>query len=146
MVDYSVVLVGFMATGKSTVAKVLSKKLDRELIDTDKCIEAKIKMTIPEIFKKYGETGFRDIEAGIIKDLKDKKGTVISCGGGVCLRDENIANLKENHKVILLEASAEIILKRVKGDSNRPLLKGKTDIESIETIMNTRKQIGRAHV
>lgn len=139
MVDYSIVLVGFMGTGKSTVAKVLSKRLDLELIDTDKCIETNMKMTIPEIFKKYGEEGFRDIEAGIIKDLKNKNVAVISCGGGVCLRDENIVNLKESHRVILLEASAEIILKRVKGDSNRPILKGKTDIESIETIMNIRE-------
>lgn len=139
MVEYSIVLIGFMGTGKSTIAKVLSKRLNLKLIDTDKCIEENTEMTIPEIFERYGEKGFRDIEADIIKDLKDKKEKIISCGGGVCLRDENIKNLKENHKVILLEAGAEVILNRIKDDSNRPILKGKTDIYSIEKIMNIRK-------
>lgn len=139
MVDYSIVLIGFMGTGKSTVAKVLCKKLNLKLIDTDKCIELRMGMTIPEIFERYGEKGFRDIETDIIKDLKDKKGKIISCGGGVCLRDENIKSLRENHKVILLEASAEEVLERIREDSNRPLLSEKKNIMSIEMLMNKRK-------
>ncbi|OLS02353.1 shikimate kinase [Tissierella creatinophila] len=139
MVDYSIVLIGFMGTGKSTVAKVLSKQLNLELIDTDKSIEKKTGLTISEIFEKYGEKGFRDIETDIIKDLKDKKEKIISCGGGVCLRDENIKNLKTNHRVILLEASARVILERIKDDDTRPILKDKTDIESVEMIMKRRK-------
>lgn len=139
MVDYSIVLIGFMGTGKSTIAKALSERLNLKLIDTDELIEKRMGMTITEIFEKYGEEKFRDIEEDIIKEISDKKHTVISCGGGVCLREENISNLKRGNKVILLEASASVILDRIKGDVNRPVLKEKMDIDSIEDIMNIRK-------
>lgn len=139
MVEASIALIGFMGTGKTTISKVLSKRLNRELIDTDKAIEKKAGITIAEIFEKHGEDGFRDIESHIIKDLKDKRGAIISFGGGVCLREENISNIRENHKVILLEVSSKAIFERVSRDSKRPVLKGKTDIASIEKIMDKRK-------
>ncbi len=139
MVDYSIVLIGFMGTGKTSIAKALSERLNMELIDTDECIVKRTNMTIPEIFEKYGEYSFRQIEHDTIKDLKDRKGTIISCGGGACLRNENISNMKENNKVILLEASPKVILERIIGDTDRPVLKGKMDIDNIENIMNIRK-------
>lgn len=139
MVNYNIVLIGFMGTGKSSVAKNLSERLNMELIDTDECIVKRTDMTIPEIFEKYGEGRFRQIEHDVIKDLKDKKGTIISCGGGACLKKENISNMKENNKVILLEASPKVILERIEGDSNRPILKDKMNVDSIEDIMKIRK-------
>lgn len=139
MVDYSIVLIGFMGTGKTSIANALSKRLGLKLIDTDELIEKTREMTITEIFQKYGEEKFREIERDIIKEISDKKHTIISCGGGVCLREENIRNIKRGNKVILLEASASVILDRIKGDINRPVLKGKWDIQSIEDIINTRK-------
>lgn len=139
MVEASIALIGFMGTGKTAVSKVLSRRLNRELIDSDKAIEKDTGMTIAEIFKKDGEDVFRDMESQMIKELKDKKGAIISFGGGVCLREENIGNIKENHKVILLEASSKVIFERVGRDSSRPVLKGKLDLASIEKIMDKRK-------
>lgn len=148
MVRASIVLIGFMATGKTTISKLLSKRLNRELVDTDKTIEEKIGMTISEIFEEYGEDEFRDIESRIVKELKDEEGLVISSGGGVCLREGNIRNIRENHKAILLEASSEVIFERVSRNSNRPVLKGKTDLASIEKIIEMRKPSYRrcAHI
>lgn len=139
MVNYGIALIGFMGTGKSSVAKILSKKLDLELIEIDDLIERKMKMTIAGIFEKYGEAKFREVEKNIIKKIKDKKNAVISCGGGVCLNNENVVNIKTNNKVILLDASAKVILDRIKMDNHRPILKANMDIESIEKIKITRK-------
>lgn len=139
MVKASIALIGFMGTGKTTISKILSKRLNREHIDTDKVIEKKMGMTVSAIFEKYGEDDFRNIESHVIKELKDKEEAIISFGGGVCLREENISNIRENHKVILLEASSKAIFERVSRDSSRPVLKGKTDIGSIEKIIEMRK-------
>lgn len=139
MVDCGIALIGFMGTGKSSVAKMLSNKLGLELIDTDYIIEKKMQIPISEIFHKYGEEKFREIEKNIIEDIKQKRNSVISCGGGVCLDKENIVNIKINNKVILLDASAEVILDRLKNDHSRPILKGNMNIESIEKIKAKRK-------
>lgn len=139
MVDYSIVLIGFMGTGKSILGQALSEKLDLELIDTDDLVEKKMGMPIPQIFEKYGEEKFRDLESDIIQEISGKKNKIISCGGGVCLREENIINIKSGNIVILLEASARVILDRIKSDKNRPILKEKMNIENIEAIMKERK-------
>ena len=139
MVDYSIVLIGFMGTGKSIIGKKLSERLNLELIDTDCLVEKKMKMTIAKIFEKYGEEKFRHIEAGIIKEVSRKKNKVIACGGGACLRIENIENLRKANKVILLQASASVILDRIKEDTNRPILKDKMTISAIEEILEERK-------
>lgn len=139
MVDYSIVLIGFMGTGKSSVASVLSEKIKFKLIDTDQLIEETMEMTISKIFETYGEIGFRKIEENTIKEISTEKASVISCGGGVCLREENIRNIKRGNKVILLEASPSVVLDRIEKDINRPILKEKMDIENIEKIMKKRK-------
>lgn len=139
MVGYNIALIGFMGTGKSSVAKMLSEKLNLELIDTDSLIEKKMQITIPEIFEKYGEEKFREMEKDIIKEIKDTKNVILSCGGGACLDNENIINLRINNKIILLDASAEVILDRIKMDSNRPILKANMNIESIQKIKSARK-------
>ena len=139
MVNHGIALIGFMGTGKSTIAKILSKKLDLAFIETDDLIERKMEMTISKIFEKYGEENFRMAEKDIIKKIKDKNNVVISCGGGVCLNNENIANIKANNKVILLDASANVILDRIKMDNHRPILMENMDIESIKKIKITRK-------
>lgn len=135
----SIVLIGFMGTGKTTVARDLSERLKVEFLDVDELIEEKMEMTIGEIFENYGEAHFREIEKDIIKELKGKENMIISCGGGVCLNHGNIINIKENNKVILLEAPAETIIKRVNGDSTRPLLKGKMNVDKIENLLQQRK-------
>lgn len=135
----NILLIGFMATGKTTMAKEISKKLAMEYIDLDKVIEEKIEMSIADIFERYGEEYFRQVEKQCIKNINQLQDTIISCGGGVCLDPDNIVNIKKAGKVILLEGSPETILSRIKMDRNRPLLKDKDDIEGIKRMMDERK-------
>lgn len=135
----NIALVGFMATGKTTIAKKLARSLGMEFIDIDRAIEEKMGMKISYIFEKHGEDYFRQIEKNIVEETSKLENMVISCGGGVCLDSENIVNLKKKGKVVLLEADVETVLQRVSLNNNRPLLKDKKDVESIKDIMDRRK-------
>lgn len=135
----NIVIIGFMATGKTTLGKELSKSLGMKFLDADKIIEEKVEMTIPEIFGKHGEEYFRLVEKETIKDISKSQDKIVSCGGGVCLDPENIRNIKKMGKVILLEADPETISGRIKNDISRPLLKDKDKIEEIKKIMDERR-------
>lgn len=132
-------IIGFMATGKTTIGKKLSKKLNTEFIDIDKLIEERMQKSISEIFEKHGEVYFREIEKETIEEVMKLKNIIISCGGGVCLDPENIVNIRKNSRVILLEADPETIIERTKNDETRPLLKDRKQKEDIEKIMEKRK-------
>lgn len=132
-------IIGFMATGKTTIGKELSERLNLEFIDIDKLIEEKMKTTISEIFQTYGEDYFRQIEKETIEGLMKLKDTVISCGGGACLDSENILNIRKNSLVILLEADPETIVQRTENDETRPLLKDRKGKEAIRKIMENRR-------
>lgn len=134
-----IAFVGFMGTGKTTIARELSKRLDKKLINLDMIIEEKMDMSIKDIFKKYGESYFREIEKNTIEELKEDLDILIDCGGGVCLDPENMINIKKNNRVILLEASSEIILKRLQNDNTRPLLDGKMSTKYIDKLLEKRK-------
>ncbi len=119
----NIVLIGFMGTGKSSVAKALEREYGYRLVDTDERIALIEGMSIAEIFKKKGEEGFRRLETELIKnELMGLSGVVISCGGGMPLKKENRKLLKSVGTVIWLKASAQEILKRLAGDTKRPLL------------------------
>lgn len=135
---YNIAFIGFMASGKTTIAKAISAHLDREFIDVDKSIERKMNMTIAEIFSLNGEEYFREIEKEAVKDVSRLSCKIISYGGGVCLDPENIINIKEKSKVILLKASPETVLMRTSRNNNRPLLKGKKELDEIKTMMESR--------
>lgn len=136
----NIYLIGFMGVGKSTVAKMLSDKLDFELIDTDIEIEKRENRSINEIFSQEGEEYFREKEKELIEELSKKDNMIISCGGGIIKSDVNIANMKKSGSVVLLEASPEIIYNRVKGDNNRPLLVSNPGIEGIKKLMKEREE------
>ncbi len=135
----NVVLTGFMGVGKSTIGKLLSEKLGFGFCDTDKEIEKNSNMSIPEIFEKYGETKFREIETKVIKEISLKQNCVISCGGGVVKSDENMNYLKTKGKIINLYATVEKILSNIGDDQGRPLIKGKSKQE-IKQLMEEREQ------
>ena len=86
----NIVLIGFRGTGKSTVGRLLAKRLERDFIDSDKYIEDSTGKTIKSIFEEDGEEGFRQIEADTITELSKADNKVISAGGGVVLREENV--------------------------------------------------------
>ena len=133
-------LIGFMGCGKSTVARQLAAKLDFPYSDTDVMIEEKAGMTISEIFEKKGEPAFREMETALLRELKGQPPMIISCGGGMAMRPENAALMKEAGTVVLIKASPETILERVVRNDNRPLLRGRKDIASISALMEERRE------
>ncbi len=138
--EKNIVLIGFMGTGKSSLGKELSQSLDREYIDTDKIIEEKMNISIPEIFRIHGEDYFRRLERETIRELSQLEGVIISCGGGVPLDPKNIVNLRKKGKIILLEADLETIIKRTARDSDRPLLEGRDSREAVKELMDSRRE------
>ncbi len=122
------VLIGYMGAGKTTVGKQLASKCGKQFADTDAMIVEREKMSINDIFAKYGESHFRAIETNLLKEMMDSmSGYVISCGGGLPLKEENRAYLKRLGKVIYLKADESDIIKRLRNDNTRPLLKGPKD-------------------
>lgn len=134
----NIVLTGFMCSGKTTIGKMVAKKIGYRFIDTDEYIENKTKMQISEIFEKYGEEKFREIESQCIKELSDIGGCVIATGGGVVLNAQNMENLKKNGVVFYLSTKPETILKRSDAIKKRPLIKNSSADEIIKK-MESRK-------
>ena len=130
-----------MGSGKSTMARLLAKETGRELIEMDEAIEKEQKMSISDIFEKYGEQHFRDLESQLIASITQKGGAVVSCGGGTVLREQNVESMKKNGKVIYLSATAETVYDRVHHSTNRPLLNGNMNVEYITHLMNNRLPI-----
>ncbi|MDR0822278.1 MAG: shikimate kinase [Endomicrobium sp.] len=137
----NIVLTGFMGTGKSTIGKILAQKSAMSFCDIDAIIEKEKGMTIREIFEKFGEPIFRQIEAETIEKISKLDNIIISCGGGAVLNQKNIENLRRNGKIINLYAEPETIYSRVKGDLSRPVLKGSNpSIEDIKALLENRSK------
>ena len=136
----NIFLIGFMGCGKSTIAKVLSEKLGVAQIEMDELIVQEQGMPITEIFEKYGEEHFRDIETDLVKRLQERDGVVVSCGGGAVLREENRKMMKENGAIVWLTAKPQTILERVKNSTNRPVLNGHMNVEYIAELMEKRRE------
>ncbi len=122
-----VFFVGFMGAGKSSVARRLARTLGMASIDMDTYLERREGKRVREIFDEVGEEGFRAIETDVLQDLSAKDPLLISCGGGVVLRPENRALLKEAGYVVFLRVSADEAASRISDKSSRPLF---NDIES----------------
>lgn len=138
-VENNIILIGFMGTGKSSVSEKLSELLRIKKIDTDQYIEEKENISIDEIFSTYGEEYFRNCEKNTLLQLSKEKNIIISCGGGIIVKDENIELMKKMGKVILLTASPNTIYKRVKDNTSRPILNNNMNEEYITNLMNKRK-------
>lgn len=120
----NIVLTGFMACGKTTTAKALKDKLSMDIIDTDEEIVKREGRSINDIFSQEGEGYFRKLETGIIKEMADNLDNfIISTGGGLPITEGNGELLKKLGKVVYLTVTQETVLKRIEGDSSRPLLK-----------------------
>ncbi|MGN0550905.1 MAG: shikimate kinase [Acutalibacteraceae bacterium] len=120
--NVNIVLCGFMGSGKTTVGRILSKSTGLELIDMDEYIEKKQDMTVSEIFAKYGEEYFRDLEHKAALELSKKQGCIISAGGGTLVYKRNVDAFKKGCKIVLLDVPLEVIKERLKNDTKRPLL------------------------
>ena len=113
----NIVLVGMPACGKTTVGKLLAKKIGKTFVDTDEEIVKKIGMDIPSYFAKYGEAEFRKIECEVIKEISRKNSLIIATGGGAVLNCDNVQRLKQNGKVYFIDRS----LDKLAPTSDRPL-------------------------
>lgn len=145
----NIILMGFMGAGKTTIGKKLSKALNWEFIDTDAYIEEEQRRKISDIFAEDGEMAFRDMETDLLKRLQNGENQfVLSIGGGMPVREENRALLRNLGTVIYLKTSKEEIIRRVSGDKNRPLLQGGDLEEKVTNLMNAREciYIETAHV
>lgn len=139
----NIILIGFMASGKSRIGEMLAKRLGYELIDTDAIIEGEQNQSIKEIFAKRGEWYFRGLETEAIKKLRHKENTVIVAGGGAPVFFDNAQIFKTIGHVFYLDASLALILKRLQKNDSRPLgaLATLQDIEKIKALYIYRRPI-----
>ena len=136
----NIVLIGFMGCGKSTVGKVLAKRLQLPVEDTDKLIEAREGRTISDIFAKEGEGYFRDLETGLLQEISaESKVRILSVGGGTPVRPENRGLIKQCGMVIYLRVRPETVYGRVKHDAKRPLLQCDDPLGKIRELMASRE-------
>ena len=135
----NIAIIGFMGTGKTTVSSALSKITGLKEIDVDAYIVEKAKMSISEIFEKYGEEYFRILETESLREIANNKNQIISCGGGAVLKDENVDILKNSGTIVLLTATPETIFDRVKDHTHRPILNNDMSLSHVKSLMEKRE-------
>lgn len=139
----NIVLIGMSGVGKTEIGSFLAESKGLAYLDTDDLIMQKEKLSVNQIFEKHGEEYFRDVESEIIRDLSKKESYVISTGGGVVIRDENISALQKNGYIFLLLGKLDTILHNLtKSSVIRPLLKESQDLKNkVEGLYNEREQM-----
>jgi shikimate kinase len=139
----NIFLVGLMGAGKTTVGRLLAKRLGRRFIDTDHEIEARCGVKIPTIFEMEGESGFRKREAQVIDELTQEKNLVLATGGGAVLSPENRTNLHERGVVFYLRANPHELWLRTRNDKGRPLLNNGDARATLEKLYEVRDPLYR---
>ena len=137
----NIVLCGFMGCGKSTVGRALAARLNYEFCDSDAVIEQREGTAISTIFAEKGEGYFRELEKTVIRELSEQKGLIIATGGGAVLNPENAENLRKTGLVIFLDITPKAVLKRLEGDTTRPLLMRDDKEAAVNELMTKRKPL-----
>jgi shikimate kinase len=137
----SVVLVGMMGAGKSTIGRRLAARLHLPFLDADIEIEAAAAMSIPEIFETHGEPHFRDGEARVIARLLDSGPAVIATGGGAFMREETRDRVRDKAISIWLKADVDVIMKRVRRRADRPLLQTEDPTGTVSRLLEVREPL-----
>lgn len=140
----NIILVGPMGAGKTTIGRMLAKRLAVKFYDSDHEIELRTGADIPWIFEIEGEAGFRKRESAMIEELTRLDGIVLATGGGVVLDENNCKNLKQNGIVIYLKSTPEKLFKRTQTDKRRPLLQTDDKYERIQSILKEREPLYQA--
>jgi len=123
MTSRSIVLIGMMGAGKSSVGRCLQRRAGLTRFDTDKIVSSKFGLSISEIFSMHGESRFREVETQVLVELAPKAfGAIVVTGGGIVLREENVGLLKQLGTIVWLDADEETLFERASRRSNRPLL------------------------
>ncbi|MGI6107643.1 MAG: shikimate kinase [Lachnospiraceae bacterium] len=143
--DNSVVLIGFMGAGKTTVGRLVSEHTSVPFTDLDEYIEAEQGCTVSEIFERHGEDYFRVLETEALQKISsDGRPHVLACGGGTPLREENRRIMKRIGLVVWLQVEPETVAVRLKDDTTRPLLVCPDPVKKISTLLSEREQKYRA--
>lgn len=137
--NYNIFLIGFMGAGKSTISDYLKNALAMDVVEMDQCIVERQGMSISDIFETYGEEYFRELETNLLIEMQSRSNVVVSCGGGVPMRERNVAEMKKNGRVVLLTAKPETILERVKDNHDRPLLENNKNVSFIADLLEKRR-------
>ncbi|WP_321391896.1 shikimate kinase [uncultured Desulfuromusa sp.] len=142
MPRHNIILTGFMGTGKTTLGRLLAKRIDYDFVDTDTLIEEQTGLSIAKLFETRGETAFRKLEANLVEDLALKEGQVLATGGGLVLNPHNVKVLAATGHIICLTAAPEDILARVSQQQNlRPLLSEKDPQTKINELLRQRDTV-----
>jgi shikimate kinase len=142
----NIVLIGFMGAGKSSVGRLLARRLGRCFVETDDMIVASEGRPIPEIFRVSGEERFRQLESEAVEHLALKSGEVIATGGGLPCREGRMERLRALGTVIWLKGDLAVVLERARRSGARPMLEGRS-VEDIEVLYRQREpSYGQAHV
>lgn len=134
----NLVLLGFMGTGKSALGRRLAELAGRPFLDMDAELERRAGCPIPQIFAERGEATFRDMESRLAEEWGKRNGTVIACGGGVVLREDNLRALGRNGVLVCLTARPEVILERTSRSRRRPLLEVENRAQKIHDLLAVR--------
>lgn len=141
----NIILCGFMGCGKTTVGNLLAELSGRSLVDTDALIVQEAGISVNEIFSRYGEAHFRDLEHEICRRLSLQSDLIVSTGGGALTFERNAQALKQNGgKIYLLNVPAQIIEERLKNDNTRPLLNVPNRSEVLRGLYSKRLPLYRA--
>jgi len=138
--NLNIYLIGMMGSGKTTIGKFLAHKLEYRFLDTDSIIEMVAKKKISQIFEQEGEKNFRDLESKVLGEVSSYLRTVISTGGGIILKPENWAHLRDG-MVIWLDAPVDVLMERLKNDRTRPLLQDTNLEQKLTTLLEERKKL-----
>jgi len=137
----SIVLIGMMGAGKSTVGRCLQQRTGLALLDTDEIVASKFGMSIPEIFAKHGENKFREAETKALRELAMPKQTIIVTGGGIVLREENVGILRRMGVIVWLDGNEDTLFVRASRGRNRPLLQTKKPRKAFSQIFDGRRSL-----
>jgi shikimate kinase len=140
----SIVLIGFMGTGKSSVGRHLARLQGWRCFDTDAMIANALRMPISEIFFRFGEERFRDEETAVLEKLTATPSSVIVAGGGAILRSRNVVRLRELGTVVWLTADLETLCDRLAQEGDRPLLPKENRSATIEKLLRERESLYKA--
>ena len=138
-----IALVGLPGSGKTTVGRQLARRLRLPFVDSDHEIEVRIGCSIREFFEREGEARFRDIEQDVLDTLTQGAEKVLSTGGGAVLRTENRQHLRERGQVVYLKSTPEELFRRLRHDSNRPLLQVADPMLKLKTLYTERDPLYR---
>ena len=137
-------LIGFMGSGKSTVSRHMSRALDVPKIEMDEVLAERAGKSITQIFAEDGEEVFRQMETALLREIGAGEPALVSCGGGVVLRPENVEIMKTTGTILMLSATPQTIFQRVRHSTKRPILNGNMNVEFIAELMTKRDPAYRA--